>query len=148
MIWFRGYNNNLKKCVCGTGIDQTEYSTRIFVNKAGVWTYVNPDSVSIEVQLNDAAKTKVFQGDVLKYSFKERNETFNRYYVIKQKNQRLYCEELWRDYDMDCETFEVSRFHNIKYSGETRDIDSFFNSRCVCKVLGNIWENPELIKEV
>jgi hypothetical protein len=145
MYTFRGYDPERKRFVYGKGIDQTKFSTRIHVESLDVWTYVTPNTVGIESNLGDPARTKIYQGDIVKYSFKERGEIFNRYFVVKQNKQNTYCEELWRDYDLDNETFEVTRTHNTKYAGDIKAIDSFFITRCVCTVVGNVWQNPELM---
>lgn len=145
MFTFRGYNPNLKKCVKGTGIDQTPFSTRIFVNESGVWTYVQPDSVGTVAYIKCTVTVEVCAGDIVKYTFIERGEVFHRYYIVKQDDNSIYCEELWRDYLVDCDTFEVIRLHNIAYTGERKNLTDF-TIRTLCDVIGNIWENPELLE--
>ena len=72
MFRFRGYTG--KKCVHGIGLDQTEFSTRVYDNKTALWHYVHPDSVGIEVHLSDSTKSKVFKGDIVKYSFMNKSD--------------------------------------------------------------------------
>jgi hypothetical protein len=141
---FRGYNQKLKEWIFGDGLMQYDGGAQI-LNSKGDWR-VNIDTRTIgrEIVLEDSAHTAVYQGDILKYSFKHGNEYFNRYYVIKENSSKVWAEELWRDYELDPNTFEVSRFHNTNHKGDTRDITSFYTYE-PCKILGTIWTHPELL---
>lgn len=144
MYTFRGFDTALEKFVYGTSIDQTDFSTRILDKDSNKWSYVTPETVGRKIVLEDSTRTVVYQGDIIRYSFTHAGEIYHRYLCIKESSTEVWAEELWRDYDMDCETFTVDRFHNVKYSGTRKDITSF-NLYKPVKVVGNIWQNPELL---
>lgn len=146
MYIFRGYNPDIKRMVIGKSINQTEFSVKIHSDSTKLWSYVDPKSLGIRAILKCTVTLDVYQGDIIRYTFTDHGEVFNRYYIVKQDNCSVYCEELWRDYHVNCETFEVSRLHSVVYRGERKDLTDF-TIRNLCKVIGNIWENPELIEE-
>lgn len=144
MYTFRGFDTALEKFVYGTTLDQTKYSTRILDKSSNKWCYVTPETVGRKILLKDSKSTEVYQGDILKYSFQHDGEYYHKYYRIFEDDTDVWAEELWRDYELDCETFEVSRFHNTKYVGTRKNI-SEFNTIKPWVVVGNIWQNPELL---
>lgn len=141
---FRAYNYELKQWIYGDGINYNIPNTVTIHNSNGDW--LCPNAVATagrRIILDDSVKTEVYQGDILKYSFETNGEYYNRYYIIKENANDVWAEELWRDYELDSETFEVSRFHNTKYKGTHKDISSF-NTIKPWKVIGTVWTNPEL----
>lgn len=142
---FRGYSTVLDKWVFGTGCDQTEHSVQIYdKNSVHAWTYVDPKTFGRKCTLTDASKTEVYQGDIVRYSFKSDDATFHRYYIVKEDEHRVYCEEVWRDYELDPDTFKPIRCKNIKFAGETKATNSF-SQYGVCDVVGNVWQNSEFL---
>jgi uncharacterized phage protein (TIGR01671 family) len=146
MYEFRGYNNTLHKWIYGKGMYQHKCTVQVYDQSSITWTFVDPKTLGRKYVLNDASKTTVYRGDVVRQSFKENDVTYNKYYVVKEDSLGAFCEELWRDYSVDPDTFEISRLHNVKYSGDKKYLN-YFSQFTNCKVLGNIWQNPELIQE-
>jgi hypothetical protein len=145
MYTFRGFNLTRKEWIFGNGVEIMSNAAQIHDKKEpATWAFVDPETVGIEHILTDCKHTKVYQGDILRYSFEHKGEFYNRYYCIKENSLEVWAEELWRDYELDCETFETERFHNTKYKGTRRDITTF-NTVKAWKVVGNIWQNPELL---
>lgn len=145
MYEFRAYNSALKQWIYGKGIKQSEDGTVSIFNSEGEWVCPKAqETVGRKIVLEDSTRTVVYQGDIIRYSFTHAGEIYHRYLCIKESSTEVWAEELWRDYDMDCETFTVDRFHNVKYSGTRKDITSF-NLYKPVKVVGNIWQNPELL---
>jgi hypothetical protein len=140
---FRGYSAVRKVWITGDGIDQSDNLIKIHSNTAG-WVYVMPKTVGRKIILKDKNNTEVYQGDILRYSFKQGSEFYNKYYKVCENTYEVWAEELWRDYELDCETFEVTRFHNTKFVGVRKDIDTFDLTEPVT-VVGTIWHNPELL---
>ena len=144
MYTFRGFDTTLEKFVYGISIDQTDFSTRILDKISNKWSYVVPETVGHKILLKDSKSTEVYQGDILRYSFQHGEEYYHKYYRILEDGTEAWAEEIWRDYELDCETFEVSRFHNTKYAGTRKNI-SEFNTIKPWVVAGNVWQNPELL---
>lgn len=145
MYTFRGFDTTLEKFVYGTSIDQTQFSTSILDRVSDKWSYVVPETVGHMYRLNDSTCTEVYQGDILRYTFDHNKEIYHRYYVIKETENGCWAEEVWRDYELDCNTFEVTRFHNVKHAGTPKKLDTF-NLHTPVKIIGNIWQNPELLQ--
>lgn len=141
---FRGFSLKIKKWIYGNGVETLPNAAQIHDNVANVWVLVDPETVGRKIILKDSKSTEVYQGDILRYSFQHGEEHYHKYYRILEDNSEAWAEELWRDYELDCETFEVSRFHNTKYAG-TRKNMSEFNTINPWIVVGNIWQNPELL---
>lgn len=145
MYNFRGYSPILEKWVFGKGVDITSNKVLIHFREAPeAWVDVLPETLGMCRELPDLAKTKIYQGDILRYTFTQDGETYNRYYVAKEDSQELHCVELWRDYNLDPKTFEIERMHNTNYEGSSYHL-TYFNEHKVCKVIGNIWDNPNLM---
>ena len=144
MYTFRGFDTTLEKFVYGISIDQTNFSTRILDKISNKWSYVIPETVGRKIILKDSKSTEVYQGDILRYSFQHGEEYYHKYYRILEDSTEAWAEEIWRDYELDCETFEISRFHNTKYAGTRKSIPEF-NTIKPWVVVGNIWQNPELL---
>ena len=141
---YRGYNPKLKEWIFGNGM-YCIHSDAGILNTSGEWKCaVNPETIGRRYVLNDSTSTEVYQGDVICYTFDHAKELYHRYYVIKETENGCWAEELWRDYEMDCNTFEVTRFHNVRYAGTRKNLDTFDLYKPV-KVIGNIWQNPELL---
>lgn len=146
MYRFRGLDPVTNEWVYGTCIDQTKFSTRILSETKNVWAYVDAKTVGVERILENSAATKLYQGDILRYSFKYKDEPYNRYYRVKENSFKAWIEEIWRDYALDPDTLEPMRFHNTEYAGSIEDLVKC-DARGTWKVVGNIWQNSELIKE-
>lgn len=141
---FRGLNLKSKTWIRGNGVEALNNAAQIHDNIANMWILVDPETVGRMYRLNDSTCTEVYQGDILRYTFDHNKELYHRYYVIKETENDCWAEEIWRDYELDCNTFEVTRFHNVKYAGTPKKLDTF-NLYKPVKVIGNIWQNPELL---
>lgn len=142
MYRFRGYSEALEKWVHGTGIKQTSKNTYIYANDR--WAEVLPETAGKGYLLPDSGHTEVYQGDILRYTFTYAGEIYHRYYVVKEDSLEVWGEEVWRDYELDCKTFEITRLHNTKYSGTRKDLTNF-NIHVPHKLIGNIWQNSDLL---
>lgn len=144
MYEFRGYDEKTERWIHGKGLFQSKHSS-IICDASGKHITVKSETVGKKYILRDSTNTPIYQGDIIRYSFIDHGNTYSRYYRIVEDELSVWAEELWRDYDLDCETMEVTRLHNIKYSGEHVGID-YFNTYKPTVVVGNIWQNPELLK--
>lgn len=146
MYCFRGYNSTLKQFIYGDGISQLKNNIQI-LSTSGEWSCdVDAATVGIRYVLDDSRKTVVYKGDVLHYRFTDPVATYSRYYEVCENETGAYCKEIWRDYDVNPDTFDITRFHNTKFKGDRKNLN-WFNPHMDCKVVGNIWQNSELIQE-
>jgi uncharacterized phage protein (TIGR01671 family) len=83
---------------------------------------VIPESVSEFTGLTDKNGTKIFEGDIVKFSYDENDEN-PTFYSIEWKSDRA-C------------------FGYAETADKMLEIDAFH-----CEVIGNIHDNPELLKE-
>lgn len=143
---FRGKAPGDGEWVYGHNLQKTPL--RIFIGTTGTerWTLVRPETLGIEYALEDATKVSVYQGDIVRYAFTERGTLYNKYYVVKEGAQGPWFEELWRDYYLNPDTLEVERCTNVRCRGTKEPLNAFNNRFSTCKVVGNIWDNPELLK--
>ena len=90
---FRGFNLTRKEWVFGNGVEIMPNAAQIHDKKEpATWSFVDPETVGVEHVLNDSKCTKVYQGDILKYSFEHKGEFYNRYYCIKENSLENHVE--------------------------------------------------------
>lgn len=85
----------------------------------------------------------LYRGDIVKYTFKERDTYFNRVYRVTENNQLMRFVEVYRDYVLD-DDLTVVRGKFRTNAGEVREIDKPLGLYEAYTLIGNIWENPEL----
>lgn len=130
-------------------LSQAEHSAMLVGNNGTdtIWTPVRAETVGrIYTVSPPNGELKVAHGDVVKMSFSDKSGTYSRYYQVID-DVGLQFVELWRDYDMDPNTFEVTRRRNLCRQGEIKYINQILgNSTIQLTLLGNVWQNPELVK--
>ena len=87
----------------------------------------------------------VFRGDVIRYTFKEKSNYFNRYYEVVEHNNVIKFMELYRDYVLDADMNVVRGKFKMNY-GEHRSLDKPMSYDETYTLIGNVWDNPELEK--
>lgn len=126
--WKRGYlieDEGMSYIINGVVEANDEYIT------IGEWCSVNPETLGISTGLFDKDGTEIFEGDII--------STYTDNLVIKRDNLLGFYVEV----------VEVEKKRN--YFAETVDIeylDLFAKDFGVAvEVIGNVYENPELLKE-
>ena len=126
--WKRGYlieDEGMSYIINGVVEANDEYIT------IGEWCSVNPETLGISTGLFDKDGTEIFEGDII--------STYTDNLVIKRDNLLGFYVEV----------VEVEEKRN--YFAETVDIeylDLFAKDFGVAvEVIGNVYENPELLKE-
>ena len=127
---------NSKAYIIKSSVPTVEQLTRV---------QVVPASVSPSVFIEGLGH--VYKGDVIRYTFRERGEYFNRYYRVSEHHNTVRLTEIYRDYIIDCD-MHVVRGKFATNAGEVREILSPLTYNETYTLVGNIWENPELEKPV
>ena len=102
---------------------------------------VTPATVSPSVYIPTLGH--LYRGDVVRYTFKERDTYFNRVYRLTENNHVMRFVEVYRDYVLD-DDLTVVRGKFRTNAGEVREIDKSLGLYETYTLIGNIWENPEL----
>lgn len=134
-ILFRGFNEKNNKWLHGYFfvnrgkhfVVEDEIQTDPLAN----WTdfVVNPDTIGQYTGLKDKDGNKIFEGDILEYIGKREdnmNKVYRRKVVFRKGMFALLSKEL--------QTYSALNYHYMK------------DGRSVWRVIGNIHDNPELIK--
>lgn len=147
MYHFRGYCKDLNKWIYGTSLVQTKNSVKIRTVKGveSCWLDVDPKTVGVRYAVVGTSPVQVYNGDIVRYTFTERKETFNKYYIVVENENGIFLEESWRDYRINPDTFEVVRCECFDFKGHRSTLNSH-NTFAALKVVGNIWDNPEISK--
>ena len=129
----------------GTGvffIDHKAYIIKSTVPTIGASSKVQvvPVSVSPSAYVQDLGH--VFVGDVVKYTFKEKQDYFNIYYQVVEHGNVMKFMELYRDYVLDADLQVVRGRFKIN-RGKYRALDTSMKYDQTYTVVGNIWQNPE-----
>ena len=127
--WIYGYYVKQSKHACfASGLKCQHFIYKdVFLdfNLGGIQEFgVIPETVGQYTGLTDKNGKKVFEGDIVKWDYPCNSEHF---YQVK--------------YDAGCACFTTSRIHNSDV------IDCIFdNDGNHCEVIGNIHDNPDLLK--
>lgn len=127
---------NNKAYILKSSVPTVEQCTRV---------QVVPASISPSVFIEGIGH--VYKGDVIRYTFKERSEYFNRYYRVSEVRNTFKLVEVYRDYIIDCD-MRVVRGKFATNAGEVREICTSPIYTETYTLVGNVWENPELEKVV
>ncbi|MDP0481903.1 YopX family protein [Bacillus subtilis] len=134
--WYYGNLSIIKQRIKSMGIDPGSYIS----NKAGVpFAYsVRPETVGQFTGLKDKNGREIYEGDILK-----RTVTVVMYGSGKPpKDIDEYLEVEYRE---DYAGFYIGERPLFAYVDNTRDVDT--GCRCTkAEVIGNIYEDPELIE--
>lgn len=139
-ILFRGkdFSGVINHSWCFGSLDTTEKDRAVIIyldrfgNKCRV--FVNPDTVGQYTGLTDKNGTKIFEGDIVTY------------------------EDAVADYEgyhdgvfLNCGSVEISEWDGICFTNrQTVEMDDLYESETTvcCEVIGNIHDNPELLRSV
>lgn len=146
---FRGQSEYDKKWIYSNKLSQAgPYSMMVDGDAAVRWTPVITETVGRAYSLGPVAHgNTVYQGDIVRCTFPHHGELYSKVFVVEENEHYAYLSELYRDYDMDPDTFEVSRYKNVKHVNERIPMHEteFKAAHGTWTVIGNRWENPELL---
>lgn len=146
--------------IYGTGVHTTEF-TKEFAEEAGKsgetfvftenggWIEVHPESVGQYTDLKDKNNKEIFEGDIINYSFTDCGEVNTRVLEVYNDGTNFKTREIYRDYWLEKVGGVLSIVHGQlnAHKGKTQYLtDISCSSIYSYKVIGNIYENPELLE--
>lgn len=131
-ILFRGKRVDNSEWVYSSFIMQDKehklLSTEVELFDGDKWRAVNPETVGQYTGLTDRNGKKIFEGDIVRYRPEYRCEPMQA--VVE------YCSDKWN----------YPAFDLKDHGYEANGLQCTHEEGC-CEVIGNIYDNPELIKE-
>lgn len=157
-ILFRGkdFSGVINHSWCFGNLDTTEDDRAIIIyfdrfgNKCKI--FVNPDTVGQYTGLNDKCGNKIFEGDIVKHH----NDFDETEYTSVVKFGEYEQDGSDGEYaPTECIGFyvEVKSYFVLCYSGDWEPCPYLLQRNLLevaksCEVIGNIYDNPELLKEI
>ena len=131
-ILFRGKRIDNGKWIEGAFVPENNvYPATIFYGpRSSIGEYVDPSTVGQYTGLTDKNGKRIFEGDVVVYD----NSPYNAYCTPQNG------EIVWRNGSL---CFKYRPWNSVMYRSLCSD--DFFAAKC--EVIGNIHDNPELLKE-
>ena len=112
-----------------------------------------PSTLGWETGLTDKNGTKIFEGDIIEFYFFDKTRRNGEFVEVKNTTTMLiewykssfYMRELFRDYRLN-EELEIITEKIYTYRGNKAQGVYESNSSYFVEVIGNIHDNPELLK--
>lgn len=105
---------------------------------------VDPDTVGQYTGVNDRNVKEIFDGDIVEFYFFEKAVKNAKTMRIKRKDSVFCMEELYRNYRLDAELNVITEII-YDYEGNTATGVYKSNSSYFVEIVGNIYDNPELL---
>lgn len=114
-----------------------------------VYHQVNQESIGQFTGLHDKAGMEIFEGDVVKYSFKDGDSVNTRVMEVFNDGLAFKLREIYRDYwlEMVDGVLLLKHGHLNKYYGELQQMMKTMSGIYSYEVIGNVQEHPELLEE-
>lgn len=154
-IKVRGYSTE-KLCadsqwVEGFGVMDVKYTNgevEYYIMSNGGKFEVFEKSIGQYTGLRDINGDEIFEGHIVKYSFKDGDSVNTRVMEVFNDGLVFRLREIYRDYWL--ETVEgimsLKHGHLIKYRGEIQQMFKSFSGIYFYEVIGNVFEHPHLLE--
>lgn len=94
----------------------------------------------------DKNGTKIFEGDIVEFYFFDKGHKNTKTMCIVWQDSGFCMKELFRDYRLSSD-FKIIEEKIFTYRGDTKSGVYQTNYTYFVEVIGNIYDNPELMKE-
>lgn len=102
------------------------------------WQPVYPNSVGQFTGLHDKNGEEIYEGDIIEYTFDNEDSLFiseeSKRIGLKKRIDKVYWQEWRSSFAVGCELVNTDLFRYVRGGNRVT-------------IIGNIYENPELIKE-
>ena len=139
---FRGAERVGDKLEVVEGIGCLYTGGKVYIVSGNGASEVLPDSAGFGITV--PCLGTIYKGDVIRYSFKEKSETYNRYYIVIEDDGIVKFKELYRDYGFSGDSYDVVRGKFTDNAGALRAVDKPLAIFETYTLLGNVYEHPEL----
>ena len=149
-ILFRGIDEGTQEWVFGYYCERPspfhigkEYS--IFDDKTISRYTIRPETVGQYTGFTDKNGKKIFEGDIVEFYFFDKGHKNTKTMYIEWRDSGFCMRELFRDYRL-AEDFSIIEEKIFTYRGDIRNGVYTTNNTYFVEVIGNIHDNPELLK--
>lgn len=141
-ILFRGKSRNNGKWYQG---DLVTVAHKRFIDDDISKERVKPETVGQYTGLTDKNGTKIFEGDIVAFYFFDKGVKNTRTMFIEWIDSGFCMKELFRDYRLTSD-FNIITEKIYTYQGEIKQGVYKSNNSYFVEIIGNIHDNPELLK--
>lgn len=148
-IIFRGKRIDNGKWVEGWLLHDSEqnesYIAEYFEAKAAYFRPIIPETVGQYTHSEDKNGNKIFEGDVVDFYFFDKGHKNTKTMLIEWRDNGFWMKELYRNYRL-ADDFSIISEKIFTYRGDVRHGVYTTNYTYFVEVIGNIHDNPELLK--
>ena len=141
--WIYGHLHKMD----GYGTGYTEYGIQVQdIPTSRPWSVlVIPETVGQYTGSTDKNGKKIFEGDVVDFYFFDKGSKNTKTMLIEWRDNGFGMRELYRDYRL-ADDFSIIKEKIFTYRGDIRNGVYESNNTYFVEVIGNIHDNPELLK--